>query len=419
MRADPAPRWVAIRTLILAVSVVAGPTPAEGAGVGAGLVLSRELTPNAAALREIPGRESEDSLLLTPIRELGEFAPAQDSRPEVLALAAIAGFLLANILALFGASLLARSTRERREARAEAFRRQWEPILYGRMAGDAAPLPPLASTQLVMFLNLWLHTLDYVRDDATDRLVALAHELDMPRHVMRLLESRLPFKRLLAMRTAAALRMKEAIVPLQRKAAQGRPRSSLEAASALLRISPEHGFAALKELLAHLEWSPGAIAGMVKTGGEGATQMLAAMLASLPPGGGKQVVRVIELLDDYSAVPILRERLRDNRDDEEIAVILHALSRLGGAPERVTVLAFLAHRNWLVRMQAAAALGVLGLVEDADCLLPLLGDREWWVRYRAAQALFKLGGPEALRRARDKESDRYAIEILGRVLAEC
>src|SRR6185369_16194214 len=127
-----------------------------------------------------------------------------------------------------------------------------------------------------------------------------------------------------------------------------------------------------------------------------------------PPGEGKQVIRLIELLDDYGVVPLLRERLRENPSAEEVAVILHALGKLGGAPERDAVLGYLGHENWLVRMQAAAALGTLGLPEDDDRLLPLLGDPYWWVRYRAAQAFFRLAGAGKARLARANASDRFA-----------
>lgn len=336
----------------------------------------------------------------------------------VAVLAVIAAFLVVNIAALFGFSLLARWMRERRETRNARFQARWEPVLHERMAGGAAPLPRLTRAEHVLFLTLWLHILGYVRDEAADALIAIAEELGMPQYVLRLLESRSPFERLLATRAASALRLAEAVVPLQRKAAQRRPRSSLEAAAALLKIDPTLGFAALRELLAHLEWSPGAMVGVLKAGGEGTTRMLAALLATLEPGRGKQVVRLLELLDDPGAVPALRERLLGNRDEGEIAVILHALGKLGGAADRSAVLAFLAHPRWLVRLQAASALGALGLAEDTDRLAPLLRDPQWWVRYRAAQALFKLGGAEALRRSRAAETDRYARDILEHVLSE-
>jgi len=418
MRASPAPWLAAILALISASSCTDPAAAANAASEGVELVISRELAPEPTPRKDAPEPERENALALKPIHELRGSRPASASISPVVVLAAVAAFLFANIAALLGIGLLTRLLRERREARGARFRGRWEPVLYARMAGDAVPLPPLARSERTLFLELWLHTLGYVRDEAVDALTAVAKELDLPRHVLPLLDSRSPLERLLAMRAAGSLRLTEAAGALQRKAAQRRPRSSLEAARALLKIDAQKGFAALQALLARLEWSPGAMAGAVRTGGPGAARMLAELLASLPPGGGRQVVRVIELLEDQVAIPALRERLLGNRDAEEIAVILHALGKLGGAPDRAAVLALLAHRNWLVRMQAAAALGALGLPEDADRLVPLLRDPQWWVRYRAAQALLRLRGDAALRGSRAAQTDRYASEILDRVLAE-
>jgi HEAT repeat protein len=74
----------------------------------------------------------------------------------------------------------------------------------------------------------------------------------------------------------------------------------------------------------------------------------------------------------------------------------------------------------LVRMQAAFALGRLGLPEDIWALLPLLSDADWWVRYRAAQSLFTLvrGESSTLAVLRAKVRDGYGREMLDRVVAE-
>jgi len=46
-----------------------------------------------------------------------------------------------------------------------------------------------------------------------------------------------------------------------------------------------------------------------------------------------------------------------------------------------------AHPTWFIRVQAATALGKMGVEEDAALLIGLLSDTHWWVRYRAAEAL--------------------------------
>jgi HEAT repeat protein len=327
-------------------------------------------------------------------------------------------FLALNIAALLICAVVARHWREAGECRRERFRERWEPVLYGRMAGDDNPLPPLAPDERLMFLILWLNVLGYVRDEAANAVVQVAHDLGLAAYVLRLLGSRRDWKRVLGMQAAGILRLREAREILASKIAPGRPISSLAAVRALLQIDTQHGLAALQQVLRYPKWSPGTMLEIVKLAGPQATQMLAALVLSALPGRARQLVRLIVLTEDSSALPALRERLEFSRDDQEIAAIVHALGRLGGAEDRLTVLKFTAHKSWLVRMQAAFAFGALGIEQDAQRLLPLLHDRVWWVRYRAAQSLLRLKGAEGVGRLHDSESDGYAREMLERVLVE-
>lgn len=374
-----------------------------------------------------PGAEAlelqDSGLQLKLARELRRLPAAAGADLAVPAtpvwiLAVIALFLAANTALLLLASIVRRIWRELGQRRRDRFRSRWEPVLYARMAGDTLSLPPLAASERLLFLNLWLHLLGYVRDQAADALVRTAHELGLAQYALYLLEHGSPWKRLIAMRAVAALRLDEACDTLAAKALENRPRSSLEAARALLQIEPERGFAALDHLLDQQEWSPSAMAAIVQAGGSRTMQKLAARVQAAPPGRAKQLVRLIELLEDQSALPALRARLAFSRDEEELAAILHCLGRLGGSEDRDLALGYLEHASWLVRMQAAYALGAIGLAQDSGRLAPLLRDRQWWVRYRTAQSLLRLAGTAALAHMREGESDPYARDMLERVLAE-
>jgi HEAT repeat protein len=373
-----------------------------------------------AALPETP---PADGLRLKAARELGHPpAPANGDpllSPALLRmLVAIALFLAANTSLLLLFSIVMRIWRERGQRRRDRFRARWEPVLHARMLGDAVALPPLAPSERLLFLNLWLHLLGYVRDEAAYALVQTARELGLPQYALRLLERGSPWKRIVAMRAVAALRLEQACDTLAAKARQNRQLASLTAVRALLEIDPERGFAELGYLLKHQQWSPAAMVEIVRAGGSATVHKLAALLRSVPPGQAKQMVRLIELLEDQSALPALRERLAASRDEEEIAAILHCLGRLGLGEDRATGLAFLEHDSWLVRMQAAYLLGTFGLAQDTARLAPLLRDRHWWVRYRSAQSLLRLAGAAALGAMRDGEADPYARDMLARVLAE-
>jgi HEAT repeat protein len=80
----------------------------------------------------------------------------------------------------------------------------------------------------------------------------------------------------------------------------------------------------------------------------------------------------------------------------------------------------LGHPSWVVRLQAARALGRIGTCEDLPHLTTLLGDSSWWVRYRAAQALVALtrGEPQVLSQLKSNLTDRYARDMLDMAMAE-
>lgn len=390
---------------------------------GVSLKLEYHLNALTETPAPLPEAAADAGLLLKSARTLGGASaraeavlPAEGTLVHVLG--AILLFLAANIVLLLCFSVVMRVRRERIQRRRDRFSATWEPALYARVAGEHASLPALAPSERLLFLGLWLHLLGYVRDQAADALVQAAHELDMPEYALGLLESRSPWKRVLAMRAVAAMHLKQAGDTLLAKVMEGRRRSSLTAVRALLQIDPERGFAGLEHLLRHLEWSPAAMVEIVKGGGARTVQRLASLLDSAPAALRKQIVRLIELAEDQTALPALRERLASGGDEEETAAILHCLGKLGQGVDRAAVLASLAHPNWLIRMQAVYALGAIGLEEDITRLAPLLHDRQWWVRYRAAQSLLRLAGSGALAALRDQEPDPYAREMLARALAE-
>jgi HEAT repeat protein len=338
--------------------------------------------------------------------------------PAVRMLDALLLSLATMIVAVVLGSLAVRFWREGVERRKERLRERWEPVFHGRIAGDEEALPRLGKSERLMFLGLWAHQLGYVRDEAARAVVEVGRDVGIAAFVLRLLHSPYDWKRVVAMQAAGLLRLDEARETLISKLAPSRPRSSMAAVSALLLIDLQRGLQGLEQLLRYPRWPLVAMLSIVRSAGPQAIGTLSAMTLSALPGRAKEIAQLIELTGDASALPALRERLQFSRDDEEIASIIRAIGRLGGAEDHPTILALTAHSSWIVRMQSACALGLLGGTEDHGRLLMLLRDPVWWVRYRAAQALLILLGASWLRKAQSQEGDPYAREMLARVLAE-
>ena len=322
------------------------------------------------------------------------------------------------IVALLTYTTFVRLRREAEERKKSRFRQRWEGPLYRRMLGDEISLPEVVPAERLLLLLLLIETIAIVRDDAADRVAAVARERGLEPFVMRLLSARSLWKREIGIRAAGALRLAAAVESLERMVARERGYTSLSAASALVTIDAERGFAALEPLLWRVDWSTERVAALIRSANYPTLGLLSSMLESAPPQRLKQIIRMIEFLGEREMLPVLRSRIAHADTPELTAAILHALRALGDASDRITVVAHLNHANWLVRMQAAYALGGLGGPDDADLLAPLLRDSNWWVRYRAAQSLLALVGPGWVLAAIAQEPDAYARDILRRVLAE-
>ncbi|MBI4290934.1 MAG: HEAT repeat domain-containing protein [Betaproteobacteria bacterium] len=391
---------------------VRGGQPVEAAPAGIELEMAETLraVPKADASQGAPRKPEPVPLSVDSHKGFSE---------ALVATLRIAAELNAAIIVLLLVySIFARFARKRTRARELRFRSRWLPILYGRMAGDEVPLPSLNVADRLLFLMLLIETLGYVRDEAADSLVALAEELDMAPFVLRFLSSRSAWKRMVAIRAAGVLRLAGAVESLMPMAARDRGPPSLAAAAALIRIDAKRGLAALHALLVRTDWSADAVASMLKHSGAPTEPLLVGLLHSAPPQGVKRVVRLIEHLGNSHMLTHLRTTLAAATGPEAIAAILHALRAFGEAVDRRTAIAFLSHPDWIVRMQAAYALGGLGISEDAQLLASLLRDRNWWVRYRAAQSMLRLAGTGAASAAAEQESDPYARDMLRHVLAE-
>jgi HEAT repeat protein len=91
------------------------------------------------------------------------------------------------------------------------------------------------------------------------------------------------------------------------------------------------------------------------------------------------------------ALPAIREHVQfHDPSDDVVAACLSFFGECSDPQDLATVRAHLTHPTWFVRLQAATALGKIGLPEDETLLIGLLDDPHWWVRYRAAEALTNL-----------------------------
>jgi len=174
----------------------------------------------------------------------------------------------------------------------------------------------------------------------------------------------------------------------------------------------------LDELIRRDDWPLVKVAAML---GEVPQEVLAPALSNalrvVTPQGAPRLLNLLEIAplgDTWPAVgPLLRA-------DHPVEVIVAALKACSDPRALDAVRSLAAHPQWIVRVQAAAALGRLGGEEDAQRLQTMLGDPEWWVRYRAGLALVQLPfvSRQSLTALCAQLGDRFAADMLRQVLAE-
>lgn len=330
----------------------------------------------------------------------------------VLALVMLAAVLVLRIALLF---------RRRRE---QSFIEVWRPLLMQAVDGMPPLLPKLASADRVTFLRLWNHLQESLRGNATANLNRLLVACGLEDYVGRLLDSRSISRQLIGVATIGHLRRSGMESRLHELAGEPHPPLSLAAGRAALQIEPERNVAWFLSMFVQREdWPLAKVASILS--GQGADAVTPPLIDTIEtlartPGAGDKLARLLQLLEIAHAdraAPVLRCILRDSSDERTIAASLRALQDPRDLP---LVRRFASHAGWIVRVQAARALGRMGAAEDRKLLAQLLSDPHWWVRYRAAQSLVALPsvGPGELEKIRAVLPDRFASDMLRQAMAE-
>lgn len=118
----------------------------------------------------------------------------------VLAIAFWVGIVALGLTLLLGLQIIRlRMSLRRRQARAARALARWRPILAAAIAGDPPrDLPPLAASERLHFIKLWVHLQSSLRGDAAGALNDIAHRLGLERDAQAMLARRARAERLLA-----------------------------------------------------------------------------------------------------------------------------------------------------------------------------------------------------------------------------
>lgn len=342
--------------------------------------------------------------------------------PRDYALVALAvASALAVVLFMYALGLRAANVLHAREQ--EKMRQTWWPVfaevaILGDERAVSTPKWPRHRSR-VKLLREWCRFRSTIRGDCCDNLdkFALAHGL-LP-VAQKLSRSRSIGHRLLAIQALGLLRDHSSWEPIAKRVTDSNVSIAITAAAALVNIEPVSAIEIVMPKIARQPSWPRTAVGKILHAA-GADIVTAPLCTAIRESDSEGAVRLLRFYEAAYIKDMDRtaEHLLVSGNDP--AVIAAALRAVRGDLPRHLLERCVNSETWFIRMQAANLLSKFGRREDYALLEPLLSDSEWWVRYRAAQAITALPflGPNALRKLRGRQKDKFARQIMSQALAE-
>ncbi|MEQ1792569.1 MAG: HEAT repeat domain-containing protein [Nitrospira sp.] len=299
----------------------------------------------------------------------------------------------ALILFLLAWTLIIRWLRVSTDRRRQQMVAVWRPILAQSLIEAPDTLPPIHPRDRVLFLYLWNHLQESIKGESAEELCAIIRRTGLDRVVHHYLAKGTLRQQLLAIVTLGHLKDQTSWPRLVELAHDANAFRSIEAARALVRIDPTRAIPTLLPLISQrADWSPLKVMAILQgAGGELVAQTLGQAALDAPPIIATRLIRFLASTRSHRALPLIRQVLqRTPVHPDVLAACLSLFGQCSDPQDLPVVRQYVAHETWFIRVQAATALGKMGLTEDEAVLAGLLSDPHWWVRYRAAEALSSL-----------------------------
>ncbi|MCC6140799.1 MAG: HEAT repeat domain-containing protein [Nitrospira sp.] len=294
------------------------------------------------------------------------------------------------ILFLLGWTLIIRRLRVSTDRRRQQMMTVWRPILAQSVIEAPDTLPPIHPRDRVLFLYVWNHLQESIKGESSDELCAVIRRTGMDRVVRHYLAKGTLRQQLLAIVTLGHLKDPSVWPHLVDLAHDANAFRSLEAARALVRIDTPRAIPVLVPLISQrADWSPLKVLAILQgAGDEHVAHALGEAAVQADPLIAARLLRFLASTRSHRALPLIRPLLdRQPLHEDVLAGCLSLFGQCSDPRDLPIVRQYSAHPTWFIRVQAATALGKMGVEEDSAILIGLLNDVHWWVRYRAAEAL--------------------------------
>ncbi|MDX1500549.1 MAG: HEAT repeat domain-containing protein [Woeseiaceae bacterium] len=291
-------------------------------------------------------------------------------------------------------------------------------VLSARNAAKVA-LPRLKKAHRTDVLEEWNRIRDSVQGEAADNLIVLGKRMGLIDVARRRLARRALKSQVLAVQTLGHLRDRDSYDTIAALLPHPNLALSITAAVALVDIDPDRAVGVLVPMIEERrDWPRNRVSIFLRmAGSDRISEPMYRAIRAADDEARVYLLQFARLIEPEVLDALLNELIRTSNDAGVLSASLKMVSGLSTVPR---IAALTRHKTWFVRMHAAQVLGQLGQREHLSLLEAMLDDPEWWVRYRAAQAITTLPfmGPNHLRQMYERQTDRYAADMLKQAIAE-
>jgi len=299
----------------------------------------------------------------------------------------------------------------------------WRTLLLNSLCEGEKHYPAMNARAASIVIDLWNKLYETISDEEYRQyFINFARETGLMDFSLKQLNKEKLKAKLQAIRAVGNMGLKEAWPQVEKAVNSKITVLSLSAAECLVHLDMVKAIDPLLDLVEDRpDWPRDRVAGLFQTiGADYLSKPMASRMLKMSDDNLARMIRYLELIHEKDALNVLKIRLREGASPDTIAASLYMLGRIPSTKSLAMVRAYCFHPSWIVRNQAAIALGRIGNEEDQKILAKLVRDTNRWVRFRAAQALVNLPTVllSELKFIAGRVDDPFARDILIQAIAE-
>lgn len=291
------------------------------------------------------------------------------------------------------------------------FYKTWNPI-FSNVNSNIPKLPKVKKSDHYYLLKIWNKNYKNASIEKQTYLIEISKKLDIKNIAILSFEYKNSIYKLTALESISNLKSINHTNKLLKSIEHTSTIVSLMTIQTIIKISPIYLGKLTSYLIEKEEWHPNKIVLILKDfDKDEISKNLENEINIIDVRLLPRLIKLFDLIDKNKANELAVDVLKKYN---QLDVIISAIPYLTNAENKNTLISFLDHKSWIVRMKAIKTLSNLLEMNDLDSVSKLLKDRSWWVRHHTASALVsqKYLTNDYFIDLENNLNDQYAIDAL-------